>query len=807
VASKGFRSAVARRGAALVVAALTVTAVVGGLVPRASGPATASGTAGYWLAGVDGGVFNYGQAPFYGSAGNVPLNNPVVGFVPTPSGGGYWMVGSDGGIFAFGDAPFLGSMGGKPLNKPIAAMAATPSGKGYWMVASDGGVFAFGDAGFYGSMSGEKLTKPVVDFVSTPSGKGYWMAVSDGAVYGFGDAGYYGSVPEGTDLNKRIQAMATTPTGHGYWLAGGDGGVFAFGDAADLGNAATRTDKRVIDIAATSSGKGYYLVTANGQIFAFGDASGYGDASRANLNNRITAIAISPGAPPTPPAGSSPGPPANGNGGGSSGVTALQAVDDSADGAEDATLNIDVLSNDKAPSGDGPLTLASVGPAGHGRTSVSENRALYQPAPDYHGPDTFTYTVSDPGGATSTATVHVNLASVDDKPQAVDDAVTITDGGPTTIDVVANDKGLGDGVKSVAVIQNPVHGTAAVTPEQRVSYTPADGFSGTDTLQYRVTDTDDESSTAKVTLTIGGPGTTRVPSAVDDAVTVRSGKQIPVDVTANDSVPDGAREVRFADPGGAPLADSEITTGAGGFARRLGTRVVYTAPAGSFTGPDSFRYVVVDNSGQVSQPAAVKATVVTNKAPQVKDGQVTVPQNRQAVGSIAKLGWDPEKDPITFSLRSNPAGQLTLKPDGTFLYQAPTGVDVDAFSFVANDGNADSNEGHLNINISQAQAAPGSSPSTTATTSKPASGKGKKSTGSNSRSKSAPPSSGATTTTTAAAATTTTRAGGGSGGSQSGGSTKGTNSRSKALLLPALPLAAAPAVTRRRRRRRSRPSR
>src|SRR2546430_5726529 len=146
-----------------------------------------------------------------------------------------------------------------------------------------------------------------------------------------GDAGYYGSVPEGTDLSKRIQAMASTPTGHGYWLAGGDGTVFAFGDAADLGNAAAKTDKRVIDIASTSTGKGYYLVTANGQIFAFGDASGYGDASRANLSNRITAIAISPGAPAPSPGASSSGQNPNGDSGasgGSSGVAALQAVDD-----------------------------------------------------------------------------------------------------------------------------------------------------------------------------------------------------------------------------------------------------------------------------------------------------------------------------------------------------------------------------------------------------------------------------------------------------------------------------------------------
>jgi hypothetical protein len=52
----------------------------------------------------------------------------------------------DGGIFAFGDAAFYGSMGASHLNQPIVGMAATPDGRGYWLVAGDGGVFTFGDA-------------------------------------------------------------------------------------------------------------------------------------------------------------------------------------------------------------------------------------------------------------------------------------------------------------------------------------------------------------------------------------------------------------------------------------------------------------------------------------------------------------------------------------------------------------------------------------------------------------------------------------------------------------------------------------
>ena len=51
------------------------------------------------------------------------LNGPVVGIASTPDGAGYWLQGSDGGIFTFGDAPFLGSMGGLPLNAPMVGIA------------------------------------------------------------------------------------------------------------------------------------------------------------------------------------------------------------------------------------------------------------------------------------------------------------------------------------------------------------------------------------------------------------------------------------------------------------------------------------------------------------------------------------------------------------------------------------------------------------------------------------------------------------------------------------------------------------
>ena len=121
---EGRRIRLGRRVAAVVALLSTVGAVQTGAAVAAPQPHFSDTKAGYWLVAADGGIFNYGSAPYEGSAGDVHLSKPIVGMAATFDGGGYWLVASDGGIFNYGDAPFYGSTGGTGGSDTVA-MAST----------------------------------------------------------------------------------------------------------------------------------------------------------------------------------------------------------------------------------------------------------------------------------------------------------------------------------------------------------------------------------------------------------------------------------------------------------------------------------------------------------------------------------------------------------------------------------------------------------------------------------------------------------------------------------------------------------
>jgi hypothetical protein len=117
-----------------------------------------------------------------------PLNRPIVGMAPTPTGRGYWLVAADGGMFAFGDATFWGSSAN--LGSEVIGVAVRPLGDGYLLLGRDGGVFAFGAAQFAGRLQGEARS-----IAATGTGAGYWILGADGIVRNYGDATSVGTTP------------------------------------------------------------------------------------------------------------------------------------------------------------------------------------------------------------------------------------------------------------------------------------------------------------------------------------------------------------------------------------------------------------------------------------------------------------------------------------------------------------------------------------------------------------------------------------------------------------------------------------
>jgi N-acetylmuramoyl-L-alanine amidase len=79
-----------------------------------------------------------------------------------PDGRGYWLVASDGGIFSYGDAPYFGSEGGSPLPAPVVGMAAPPEGTGYWLVIGSPLVLAGKIVGIDPGHNGLNYTAPQI---------------------------------------------------------------------------------------------------------------------------------------------------------------------------------------------------------------------------------------------------------------------------------------------------------------------------------------------------------------------------------------------------------------------------------------------------------------------------------------------------------------------------------------------------------------------------------------------------------------------------------------------------------------------
>jgi len=179
------------------------------------------------------------------------------------------------------------------------------------------------------------------------------------------------------------------------------------------------------------------------------------------------------------------------------------AVDDNASVAEDSGANtVNVLTNDSDPNGDA-LTITAVTQGLHGSVAIGAGNVTYTPAANYHGSDSFTYTIDDGNGGTDTATVFVTVTSVNDVPVATGESYNINQDTTLTVNapgVLGNDSDVdGDSLHTV-LVSDVSNGTLALAADGSFTYSPDAGFAGDDSFTYQAHDGTAGSNVVTVTI-------------------------------------------------------------------------------------------------------------------------------------------------------------------------------------------------------------------------------------------------------------------------------------------------------------------
>ncbi|HWF16955.1 MAG TPA: hypothetical protein VG244_12295 [Acidimicrobiales bacterium] len=100
---------------------------------------------GYVLLNHDGGLYTLGDVVFHGSAVFDNLGGEAAGIAFTGDGNGYWILGVNGAVYPFGDATTLPGPAPNP-EVLYQGIVPTPDHGGYWLFDYLGDVYAYGDA-------------------------------------------------------------------------------------------------------------------------------------------------------------------------------------------------------------------------------------------------------------------------------------------------------------------------------------------------------------------------------------------------------------------------------------------------------------------------------------------------------------------------------------------------------------------------------------------------------------------------------------------------------------------------------------
>jgi hypothetical protein len=328
-----------------------------------------------------------------------------------------------------------------------------------------------------------------------------------------------------------------------------------------------------------------------------------------------------------------------------------------------------------------PLTYAVVTQPTKGTLSGTAPNLTYTPQLNYSGADSFTFRVNDGAANSANATVTINVTAVNDAPVATSLSVTTTRNNAVALVIAGTD--VEGSALTYAVVTPPVNGALTGTPPN-LTYTPTNGFAGSDSFTFRVSDGTVNSANATVSITVAS--TNRAPVANHKSVTVLTNKTTSITLAGSD-----------ADLN--PLSFRVVTSPSNGTLTGTPPNLIYK-PNQGYKGVDSFTYVA--NDGTVDSAVAGVVINVKSKNAKPKANPVAADVDMNWWTAINLSGSDIDGDSLTYSVVKGPKfGKLTGTAPN-LIYQPNFGYKgKDSFTYIVNDGAAKSAVGTVTISVNK----------------------------------------------------------------------------------------------------------